>query len=928
MKIQTKEHFVKAGAIHNNTFNVQMNAKFFSTLYSTLYKNREEAVVRELFCNAIDSHQLRNKLWAAIPRGYVTSCLAPAPQAFSSFLAPDNKKIEIHLPNEYEPYLEIKDYGVGLSLESIIGSPVPALEYQVMITGNHVIDRSLVEDEGQIVAIPKEYNGELVFRYVDSNDIVRGKGLYTTLFDSTKENSNDQIGAFGLGSKSPFAVTDSFMVSSRYNGEEHNYLMFLDGNRIPAYDLMTKDLTTKDPQPKPTTEYNGLTVRVPIESAKYYQFYKELMRVCSVMEPHMLPEVSGSAYFSKFELISRENRVGNSYIQPVKGNFNDQTHYAVMGGVAYPIQLKVLPDLVQEILKTTPTTYTYFPLGDLNVPPSREDLSYDDYTLENLRGALTLVGEGFIEKLGQEIQEEQSIIRRWIKISDIKKQYGENIGKHLDNYMVKDTRFGKENILLPKIQRPEYNKSHNSSFYDRTIAKFTHFNDNGYKSEVNAINPISAKDGVVFVIEDNMRCYVQKMRKLVRTTGDKYVIMVCPHTANLQLVSELNLSAYVDEDEIKNLNLIREQAASWLDNGQMNFVKFSDKLYEHYQGIFEPEILFMSELEYDKVMLKSDHGIQNYSASYNHSNGLSYSFKPSISLKVLEEHLENGKRILYIPANGRQLDLPNWKFKIGNSDLKTLDEFLSYGHAILTTGNKHSQDSDYYQFLTEMGFAPMMTVAKKKSLPVLQKYPDSFVHIEDFIPLLVKELKPYVKAQHDNRFNKKVAELTQYRGIERYIGWFLQQLQNDQLIKESGDAFKVLQEGFQPRNIVKKHLSTGTHYTFIEVLEFINKVYTFEDKEYLSLEDGMQNLFEFMDNIDYSFSLDFRQHVAYRKQRNKSERFKETVRRSIERYRISKFLQKHYQPTMANAIDNPDTLLRDILLKDMKVSSYSINKRG
>ena len=34
--------------------------------------------------------------------------------------------------------------------------------------------------------------------------------LYTTFFDSTKSNSNDFTGGFGLGSKTPFSYTSSF----------------------------------------------------------------------------------------------------------------------------------------------------------------------------------------------------------------------------------------------------------------------------------------------------------------------------------------------------------------------------------------------------------------------------------------------------------------------------------------------------------------------------------------------------------------------------------------------------------------------------------------------------------------------------------------------------------------------------------------------
>mgnify|MGYP000694507503 CR=1 FL=1 len=42
--------------------------------------------------------------------------------------------------------------------------------------------------------------------------------LYTRIFKSTKETTNDQTGALGLGSKSPFAYTDTFSVVAYLNG--------------------------------------------------------------------------------------------------------------------------------------------------------------------------------------------------------------------------------------------------------------------------------------------------------------------------------------------------------------------------------------------------------------------------------------------------------------------------------------------------------------------------------------------------------------------------------------------------------------------------------------------------------------------------------------------------------------------------------------
>ena len=46
--------------------------------------------------------------------------------------------------------------------------------------------------------------------------------LYTTYFRSTRNNSNDSVGCLGLGSKAPFAYTDSFTVEAYLNGIKRN----------------------------------------------------------------------------------------------------------------------------------------------------------------------------------------------------------------------------------------------------------------------------------------------------------------------------------------------------------------------------------------------------------------------------------------------------------------------------------------------------------------------------------------------------------------------------------------------------------------------------------------------------------------------------------------------------------------------------------
>ena len=58
---------------------------------------------------------------------------------------------------------------------------------------------------------------------LSDNDIYE---LYTTYFASRARNNDEKIGGFGLGAKSPFAVADSFLVSSRFEGKISVFLIF------------------------------------------------------------------------------------------------------------------------------------------------------------------------------------------------------------------------------------------------------------------------------------------------------------------------------------------------------------------------------------------------------------------------------------------------------------------------------------------------------------------------------------------------------------------------------------------------------------------------------------------------------------------------------------------------------------------------------
>lgn len=69
-------------------FRIRNSAKAFNILSSGLYANKIRAIIRELSCNAVDSHTAAGKT---------------------------DTPFDVHLPNALEPFFSIRDYGTGLT---------------------------------------------------------------------------------------------------------------------------------------------------------------------------------------------------------------------------------------------------------------------------------------------------------------------------------------------------------------------------------------------------------------------------------------------------------------------------------------------------------------------------------------------------------------------------------------------------------------------------------------------------------------------------------------------------------------------------------------------------------------------------------------------------------------------------------------------
>jgi len=291
-----------------HVFQIHASAKAFKILSSNLYRYKVAAVIRELSCNALDSH---------VDAG-------------------NKDPFIIHLPTQIEPFFAIEDFGTGMTPDQI---------------------------------------GE----------------LYTGYFASSKTDRNDQIGALGLGSKSPFAYTDMFTIDSVKDGLKSTYSAFLDPAGMPTYMLVMSE--TSD-------QHSGVRVTFPVPESDFREFALEAATIFWAFNPDQRPTIVGAVKSFKDQTSDYDTatttyegagwKIYRKYPNCIDRKYNWSNGAMVrMGNILYPINSLASDSKfadVEAYLKNP--LIIDMPLGSCDINPSREELSYDDLTKENIHEAL------------------------------------------------------------------------------------------------------------------------------------------------------------------------------------------------------------------------------------------------------------------------------------------------------------------------------------------------------------------------------------------------------------------------------------------------------------------------------------------------------------------------------------------------------------
>lgn len=266
-------------------------------LSNRMYSYKARSILREYAANAQDANNVNPKL--------------------------KDKRIHVKLPTFSSPFLEIRDFGLGMTHKEV---------------------------------------AETFVKYGAS----------------TKRESNDQIGALGMGGKSFLCMAKQMVVISKTENTTTTYDCVLNEFKLPTLKVI-------DSSPNPNPNDTGVLIKIPIQQDDCHSFERELD-----LFSHWSPEPLVKNYEIPATPIAETDHVNVEGLGSIKyhirgGDESRVTSLIIMGGVPYKTshnEFRKTSD--QDFWGPQGNFIVHVPIGAVSVTSSREALEYDEHTIKNL----------------------------------------------------------------------------------------------------------------------------------------------------------------------------------------------------------------------------------------------------------------------------------------------------------------------------------------------------------------------------------------------------------------------------------------------------------------------------------------------------------------------------------------------------------------
>ncbi len=202
--------------------------------------------------------------------------------------------------------------------------------------------------------------------------------VYTQYGASTKRDSDDAVGMLGIGSKSGFAYSDSFTITSWHGGTKSVYVAALDESEKGMISLLAEESCD--------ASETGVEIQIAIKPSDIYDFERTARRLFRHFEPRPTINIELPA------LPEERTVLENGIITPG----SDAGWIAIMGCVPYRVSLASLDE--REVPRCLPhlSGTLRFGIGEVNINASREELKYSVQTKTALVAKLTALVDEYV----------------------------------------------------------------------------------------------------------------------------------------------------------------------------------------------------------------------------------------------------------------------------------------------------------------------------------------------------------------------------------------------------------------------------------------------------------------------------------------------------------------------------------------------------
>ena len=631
----------------DSNFSIVASAHSFQILSSGLYKNKVEAIVRELSTNAYDSHKAAGR---------------------------EDKPFDVKLPSFNDATFYIRDYGTGLSDEDIRG--------------------------------------------------VNGKGgIYTQYFGSTKTTSNDFVGCFGLGSKSPFCYVENFIVESWFEGVHRTYMVFI-SNGFPSISLVGEE---KSDEP------SGMKISLSARPDSYNsfqsaanEFVKAAQKVYSVFK--VKPNIKGNQIVIP-ELPKPLISTDEFDIYSDRPLNHGSNNYVVMGQVIYPLDNNEHQRIVNcyYIIKAG--------IGDVEMKPDREGLQNTEKTKK------------YLEEVKNRIQD---------KINE----HIENIVKTSTNYWEACKKYHESGFRVEGKNKPKFDGKELKSkiFVDGSIGTLYYAYLN--RKDVLGFRPFADLDCATTDFKNFYTCKKGEIDHVSNRKKAKYAYESGRHIFVLQLTDDKSYEEFVKligfDPQLQDLSSLPKRP---IDKNKVSYRGKLKKKGGYGNG-------YMIEVEY-----KGEEGYYFLTSD----NRLEKPINIDLFTKMLELEGEKDSEIFYIGKTDR-----NRILKLVKDELE--DGYEKYKELI--NKYKDSQDIKNIKSLSEtLDNSLIQEVLKKikdckiveewkKIMKSLDKYKDVYPYLEgkiekgDFKEEELFKKYPVLKKVVKNDYAGIVLEVLSSQGVK------------------------------------------------------------------------------------------------------------------------------------------------------------------